>query len=127
MSDKPAVAPDGSCTNEETVSGTLRAVTDRATGFTSSHVHGRRVANFQHDKETTRRRPSLTGTSRAAISSRRSKEPGTVRRTGADLVLASTVPPSAAHPAARGAAHLDRRHFRVGTPCNLVHAASGGR
>ncbi|MFF0764231.1 hypothetical protein ACFYWH_29980 [Streptomyces sp. NPDC003737] len=52
MSDKPAVAPDGYCMNKETVFGTLRAVTARATGFTFSHAHGYRMANFRRGKET---------------------------------------------------------------------------
>ncbi|WP_427168767.1 hypothetical protein ACQF4J_46905 (plasmid) [Streptomyces sp. C1-1] len=55
MSDKPALTPDGYCTNTKPVPGTIRAVNAKNTGPKFFHLHGRRYADCPCG-----RRPSLT-------------------------------------------------------------------
>ncbi|MEU6261463.1 hypothetical protein [Streptomyces sp. NPDC047043] len=52
MSDKPAVTPDGYCTNKEPVPGTIRTINASATGPKFFHLHGRRYAECPCGKET---------------------------------------------------------------------------
>lgn len=97
MSDRPGVVPDGCCTNEETVPGTLRTVTVRATGFALRHVRGRPYGEFPARQRDV---PHSQGR-RVPLSSRRNKDADTVRRTGADPVPADTAIPRLCRPPCR--------------------------
>jgi hypothetical protein len=55
MSDKPAVTPDGYCTNTKPVPGTIEQVNGHALGGKFFKMHGRRYADCPCG-----RRPSVT-------------------------------------------------------------------
>ncbi|MER5184805.1 hypothetical protein ABT009_42060 [Streptomyces sp. NPDC002896] len=52
MGDKPAVTPDGYCTNTEPVPGNTRTVNAHAAGPKFFRMHGRRYAQCPCGRET---------------------------------------------------------------------------
>ncbi|WP_326757318.1 hypothetical protein OHB35_53305 [Streptomyces phaeochromogenes] len=52
MTDRPAMTPDGYCTNKKPVPGTLRTINASATGPKFFHLHGRRMAQCPCGRET---------------------------------------------------------------------------
>lgn len=52
MSEKPALTPDGYCTNKEPITGTIRTINATATGPKYMHLNGRRMAGCPCGRET---------------------------------------------------------------------------